>query len=258
MSGRAACGRGKRQRKREGASTPDVDSGEDDGLRRSDRLKLGHANATTIKEHCATLSDAVVLKKLAPHDYGVEPEFEMPLVEPDDLIAKITGDTKIPLLNTYEESRATANKFTHPFFPTHAIRDHHGMTAIITMADALHITDSQPITQPLIDFHNIVLNIRRPNLSNGKTWLALDSQSYDYFCSRGKIASGDSIASIFSYDYLAMPIFGGFHFSVMIVVNPEVVTLPLDEDNATQPAWLLLYDSLGMHAVGGNAFKNMT
>ncbi|CAI7847845.1 unnamed protein product [Closterium sp. NIES-53] len=83
------------------------------------------------------------------------PEFETLLVEPDDLIAKITGDTKIPLLNTHEESRATADKFTHPFFPTHAIRDHHGMTAIITMADALHIIDNQPITQLLIDFHNM-------------------------------------------------------------------------------------------------------
>ncbi|CAI5965137.1 unnamed protein product [Closterium sp. NIES-65] len=83
------------------------------------------------------------------------------------------------------------------------------MTAVITMADALHITDDQPITQPLIDFHNIVLNIRWPKLSNGKTWLALDSQSYEYFCSRGKIARGNAGPSIFSYDYLAMPIFGG-------------------------------------------------
>ncbi|CAI7754831.1 unnamed protein product, partial [Closterium sp. NIES-54] len=57
--------------------------------------------------------------------------------------------------------------------------------------------------------HRRVLNICRPKLSNGKTWLALDSQSYDYFCSRGKIASGDTRASIFNYDYLAMPIFGG-------------------------------------------------
>ncbi|CAI5952026.1 unnamed protein product [Closterium sp. NIES-64] len=55
-----------------------------------------------------------------------------------------------------------------------------------------------------------------------------------------------------------MPIYGGFHFSVMIVVNPGVVALPLDEDSTTEPAWLLLYDSFGMHAVGGNAFKNMT
>ncbi|CAI5458859.1 unnamed protein product [Closterium sp. Yama58-4] len=141
--------------------------------------------------------ELVVLNKVAPHDYGVEPPFDTPLVDspPDDLIAKITADVKIPLLNTHDKSRATAVKLKHP-----------------------------------------VLNIRRPKLSNGKTWLALDSQSYDYFCSRGKIARGDTGQSIFSYDYLAMPIYGG----------------------TTEPAWLLLYDSLGMHAAGGNAFKSMT
>ncbi|CAI5484355.1 unnamed protein product [Closterium sp. Yama58-4] len=55
----------------------------------------------------------------------------------------------------------------------------HGVGCQLPAQDVLTLADGQCLADTVVDFHNILLNIRYPTLEGGKTWFALDTKPED-------------------------------------------------------------------------------
>ncbi|CAI5460550.1 unnamed protein product [Closterium sp. Yama58-4] len=119
--------------------------------------------------------------------------------EPDDLIRRL----KVP-----ENQKA---------FQPVMLYGPYGVGCQVNAQDAITTADGQYLADSIVDFHNILLNIRHPVLPDGKTWFPLDTKAYVR------------------------------HFSLVIAVNLGALTRKMSSEGEEAPLSLIHYDSHGMH-----------
>ncbi|CAI5459641.1 unnamed protein product [Closterium sp. Yama58-4] len=101
-------------------------------------------------------------------------------------------------------------------FKTVSLYNHMGVGCQVNAHDAVSLADKQCLNDAVIDFHNILLNIRYPACPNGKSWVVLDSKAYAYAQMHGKPIGRCTGPSVFEYDYIAVPIFAGYYLEALV------------------------------------------
>ncbi|CAI5524632.1 unnamed protein product, partial [Closterium sp. Naga37s-1] len=87
-----------------------------------------------------------------------------------------------------------------------------------------------------------LLSIRKPKLSNGKTWGVLDAKAFTYTLSWQKALDSGAGLPFLEHDFLTIPVYLKKHYSLVIVCEPSRIFKPAkSEDNA--PLDMVLYDS---------------
>ncbi|CAI5976308.1 unnamed protein product [Closterium sp. NIES-65] len=87
--------------------------------------------------------------------------------------------------------------------------NHRGVGCEVDKDDLMSIKDDQWITDGVLDFHNVLLSIRKPTLRDGKTWAALDCKAYFQTNSCGVLLTLGNGLPLLQHDYLAIPVLEG-------------------------------------------------
>ncbi|CAI5474970.1 unnamed protein product [Closterium sp. Yama58-4] len=86
------------------------------------------------------------------------------------------------------------------------LMNHRGVGCEVDKDDFMSIEDDQWITDGVIDFHNVLLSIRKPTLRNGKTWAAMDCRAYTQTNAHGAPLTLGNGRPLVEHDYLAIPV----------------------------------------------------
>ncbi|CAI6008758.1 unnamed protein product [Closterium sp. NIES-65] len=100
-----------------------------------------------------------------------------------------------------------------------SLYNHMGVGSQVTAHDALTLADKEYLGDAVVDFHNMC--------PNGKSWVALDSKAYAYAKLHKKPIGRCTGPSVFEYDYIAVPVYGGWECGVYMCQYLEaLVTVP--------------------------------
>ncbi|CAI5519941.1 unnamed protein product [Closterium sp. Naga37s-1] len=83
--------------------------------------------------------------------------------------------------------------------------NHRGVGCEVDKNDLMSIEEDQWITDGVLDFHNVLLSIRKPTLRDGKTWAALDCKAYFQTNTCGAPLTLGNGLPLLEHDYLAIP-----------------------------------------------------
>ncbi|CAI5526295.1 unnamed protein product [Closterium sp. Naga37s-1] len=83
--------------------------------------------------------------------------------------------------------------------------NHRGVGCEVDKDDLMSIEDDQWITDGVLDFHNVLLSIRKPKLRDGKTWAALDCKAYFQTNTCGAPLTLGNGLPLLEHDYLTIP-----------------------------------------------------
>ncbi|CAI5959463.1 unnamed protein product [Closterium sp. NIES-65] len=89
-----------------------------------------------------------------------------------------------------------------------------GAGCFLEASDVVTIVDGQCLTDAIVNFHNVLLSIRRPTTPNGTTWVAIDSKAFAHVSDFNKPYSMGKSARVFDVDYLAIPVFKNVRLGV--------------------------------------------
>ncbi|CAI5459003.1 unnamed protein product [Closterium sp. Yama58-4] len=122
------------------------------------------------------------------------------------------------------------------------LMNHRGVGCEVDKDDFMSIEDDQWITDGVIDFHNVLLSIRKPTLRNGKTWAAMDCRAYTQTNACGAPLTLGNGRPLVEHDYLAILVLESEHYSLVIAINPSVLTKS-PKSKAKERLTLVLMDS---------------
>ncbi|CAI5463017.1 unnamed protein product [Closterium sp. Yama58-4] len=196
-----------------------------------------HANAVTratrsstrTQQGSANQESASAAKKLDLPKYKTKVKVNTVDPEPDDVVARI------------------ARKSKDVSFTSMSLNNRAGQSCVVTARDLVTIADGQCLTDAIIDFHNILLSIEHPRTPNGKTWAVMDSMAYQYATGYNKPFQHGKGESLLAVDFLAIPVFKGNHYSLIIVCEPAKL-FRKDGEGDGDKLQMVLFDSEGTHA----------
>ncbi|CAI5461229.1 unnamed protein product [Closterium sp. Yama58-4] len=196
-----------------------------------------HANAVTratrsstrTQQGSANQESASAAKKLDLPKYKTKVKVNTVDPEPDDVVARV------------------ARKSKDVSFTSMSLNNRAGQSCVVTARDLVTIADGQCLTDAIIDFHNILLSIKHPRTPNGKTWAVMDSMAYQYATGYNKPFQHGKGESLLVVDFLAIPVFKGNHYSLIIVCEPAKL-FRKDGEGDGDKLQMVLFDSEGTHA----------
>ncbi|CAI5481311.1 unnamed protein product [Closterium sp. Yama58-4] len=101
---------------------------------------------------------------------------------------------------------AIARNYKKATYSNVMLMNHRGVGCTVDKDDFMSIEDDQWITDGVIDFHNVLLSIRRPTLRDGKTWAAMDCKAYTQTNLHGAPLTLGNGRLLLEHDYLAIPV----------------------------------------------------
>ncbi|CAI5475250.1 unnamed protein product [Closterium sp. Yama58-4] len=196
-----------------------------------------HANAVTratrsstrTQQGSANQESASAAKKLDLPKYKTKVKVNTVDPEPDDVVVRV------------------ARKSKDVSFTSMSLNNRAGQSCVVTARDLVTIADGQCLTDAIIDFHNILLSIEHPRTPNGKTWAVMDSMAYQYATGYNKPFQHGKGESLLAVDFLAIPVFKGNHYSLIIVCEPAKL-FRKDGEGDGDKLQMVLFDSEGTHA----------
>ncbi|CAI5466419.1 unnamed protein product [Closterium sp. Yama58-4] len=141
---------------------------------------------------------------------------------------------------------AIARNYKKATYSNVMLMNHRGVGCTVDKDDFMSIEDDQWITDGVIDFHNVLLSIRKPTLRNGKTWAAMDCKAYTQTNSQGAPLTLGNGRLLLEHDYLAIPVLESEHYSLVIAINPSVLTKS-PKSKGKERLTLVLMDSAIKH-----------
>ncbi|CAI5482246.1 unnamed protein product [Closterium sp. Yama58-4] len=107
---------------------------------------------------------------------------------PDDLVAFI------------------ARNYLKASYSNMILMNHRGVGCEVDKDDLMSIEDDQWITDGVVNFHNVLLSIRKQKLRDGKTWAAMDCKAYTQTNAYGAPLTLGHGLPLLEHDYLAIPV----------------------------------------------------
>ncbi|CAI6008270.1 unnamed protein product [Closterium sp. NIES-65] len=123
--------------------------------------------------------------------------------------------------------------------------NHRGVGCEVDKDDFMSIEDEQWITDGVVDFHNVLLSIRKPSLRDGKTWAAMDCKAYSQTtAAHGVPLTLGSGRPILEHDYLAIPVLESLLSELAKASNPNANMEVVDRTLSAADCVILREDKL--------------
>ncbi|CAI6002864.1 unnamed protein product [Closterium sp. NIES-65] len=123
--------------------------------------------------------------------------------------------------------------------------NHRGVGCEVDKDDFMSIEDEQWITDGVVDFHNVLLSIRKPSLRDGKTWAAMDCKAYSQTtAAHGVPLTLGSGRPLLEHDYLAIPVLESLLSELAKASNPNANMEVVDRTLSAADCVILREDKL--------------